>query len=126
MVLDVRTLQSASGLEVSDDLRPTTRKVRFGDAVTFTFRLVDDEGDPVLQAGVKFTVRAEESRDNGRHFEGTVFTKETGPDGTVRVTFRHADPSSPTSTGHRWPVSSSCSPRETRKPQKDRRSQTIG
>ena len=93
VVLDVRTLQSASGLEVSDDLRPTTRKVRFGDAVTFTFRLVDDEGDPVLQSGVKFTVQAEESRDNGRHFEGTTFTKETGPDGTARVTFRHADPS---------------------------------
>ncbi len=93
VVLDIRTLRSASGLEVSDDLRPTTRKARFGDAVTFTFRLVDDQGVPVLRPGVKFTIRAEESRDNGRNFESTTFSKETGPDGTARVTFRHLDPS---------------------------------
>ena len=86
MVLDVRTLRSASGLEVSDDLRPTTRKARFGDAVTFTFRLVDDdEGDPVLRSGVKFTVRAEESRDNGRHFEGTVDDHRKSPVSIIEI-----------------------------------------
>ena len=92
-VIDITTRSSASALEVSDDLKPTARKVRFGDVVTFTFRLVDDDGDPVLKAGHDFTIRVDESRDNGRSFERTTISKETGPDGLAQVTFRHSDPS---------------------------------
>ena len=92
-VLDITTRSSASAMEVSDDLPPTAQKVRFGDSVTFTFRLVDDDGDPVLKPGVGFTLRIEESRDNGRSFERTTISKETGPDGEAQVTFGYADPS---------------------------------
>ena len=92
VVIDIKTRSSASALEVSDDLRPTAKQVRFGEAVTFTFRLVDDDGDPVLKPGHKFTIRVKESRDNGRSFERTTISKETGPDGAAQVTFRHSDP----------------------------------
>ena len=90
-VVDITTLSSASALEVSDDLRPTAKKAHFGEAVTFTFRLVDDDGDPVFKPGHKFTIQVDESRDNGRNFEGTTISKETGVDGAAQVTFRHSD-----------------------------------
>ncbi len=91
-VVDVRTLRTATALEVSDDMRPTARKLRFGDTVTFTFRLVDDDGDPVRKPGVKFTIDVQEWR-NSRTFEPTTISKETGSDGSAEVIFHHSDPS---------------------------------
>ena len=92
VIIDVRTPSSITALEVSDDMRPTARKLRLGDTVTFTFRLVDDDGDPVRKPGVKFTIDVKQSR-NGRTPGPTTISKETGPDGTAEVIFRHADPS---------------------------------
>ena len=89
--LDVRTLGIPTVLEVSDDMRPTARKLRFGDTVTFSFRLVDANGDPVAKPGVKFSVGVEQSR-NGRTSGPDTISKETGPDGSVEMEFRHADP----------------------------------
>ncbi len=94
LVLDLTPRSGASALEVSDDLPPTARKVEFGDSVTFTFRMIDDDGDPVARQGVSFTVQVNESRDNGRSFERTTITKETGPYGGTQLTFRFTDPSS--------------------------------
>ena len=91
VVLDVRTLGIPTVLEVSDDMRPTARKLRFGDTVTFTFRLVDADGDSVPKSGVKFNVGVEQSR-NGRSSGSDTISKETGPDGTAEVMFRHGDP----------------------------------
>ena len=88
----MRTLRTATALEVSDDMRPTARKLRFGDTVTFTFRLVDDDGDPVRKPGVKFTIDVQEWW-NSRTFEPTTISKETGSDGSTEVIFHHSDPS---------------------------------
>ena len=93
VVVDIRTLSSAVAVRVSDDLKPTAQKARFGEAVTFTFQLVDDDGDPVAKAGHKLVILVEESRDNGRSFESTTISKEIGPGGYSQVTFRHSDPS---------------------------------
>ena len=92
-VLDVRARGTASALEVTDDLPSTARKVLFGDAVTFTFRLVNDDGEPVARSGVSFTIEVRESRDGGRRFEPTTITKETGPDGGAQYTHQFPDPS---------------------------------
>ena len=93
-VLDIVARSGASALEVADDLPPTAKKVQMGDSVTFAFRMIDDDGDPVARSGVSFTVQVQESRDNGRSFERTTITKETGPDGGTQLTFRFTDPSS--------------------------------
>ncbi|MDE0169776.1 MAG: S-layer homology domain-containing protein [bacterium] len=93
VVLDITLRSDASAVEVSDDLPPTAQKVKYGDPVTFTFRMVDDDGHPVARSGVEFTVTVRESRDGGRSYERTVITKETGLDGESQVTFRFTDPS---------------------------------
>ena len=93
-VLDIKVRSDASTLEVSDDLPATAKKVPFGNWVTFTFRLVDDDGEPVARPGVSFTIRVRESRDNGQRYEHTTIIKETGPDGGSQITFRFTDPSS--------------------------------
>ena len=93
VVVDITTLSSATALKVTDDLRPSARKVRFGQAVTFTLQVIDDDGDPVAKAGHSLIIVVEESRDNGRSFERTTISKETGRSGSSQVTFRHSDPS---------------------------------
>ena len=93
VVLDITLRSDASAVEVSDDLPPTALKVEYGDPVTFTFRMVDDDGHPVARSGVDFTVTVRESRDGGRSYQRTVITKETGLDGESQVTFRFTDPS---------------------------------
>ena len=91
-VLDIRTRGIPTALEVSDDMPATARKVRFDDAVTFTFRLVDANGDPVPKPGVKFSVGVKWSR-HGFTSRPETISKETGPDGTAELVFRHGDPS---------------------------------
>lgn len=90
-VFDVRSLGIPTVLEVTDDMRPTARKLRLGNTVTFTFRLFDAEGDPVPKPGVEFSVGVNQSR-NGRSVGPDTITEETGPDGSVDIEFRHADP----------------------------------
>ena len=80
-------------MEVRDGLGPTAQKAQFGDSVTFTFQMIDDDGDPIARSGVSFTVQVRESRDNGRSFEPTTISKQTGPDGGTQLTFRFTDPS---------------------------------
>ena len=91
-VIDVKTPSSVVSLEVSDDMRPTARKLRFDDTVTFTFQLVDADGDPVRKPGVEFTIDVKRSR-NRRPLGPATISKETGQDGSAEVTFRHPDPS---------------------------------
>ncbi len=92
-VIDLTTRGSPSALQVSDDLPASAAKVRMGESVTFTFQLVDDEGNPVPGEGVAFVVEVQESREDGRRLESTTLQKKTGPDGSAQTTFRNADPS---------------------------------
>lgn len=93
VILDITPRSGASAIKVSDDLPPTAKKVRLGESVTFTFRMIDDDGDTVARAGVSFTIKVRESRDGGRTFEPTTITKQTGPTGDAQVTFQFTDPS---------------------------------
>ena len=90
-VVDVRTRRVPTALEVSDDMPATAQKLRLGETVTFAFRLVDANGDPVPKPGVEFSVSAEQSK-NGRTAGPRTISKETGPDGTFELMFRNPDP----------------------------------
>ena len=89
-VLDVRTRRIPTALEASDDRPATAQKLRLGDTVTFTFRLVDANGDPVPKPGVEFSLGVERWV-NGRSFRHDTITRETAPDGSFEMEFRHAD-----------------------------------
>ena len=91
-VIDIRTLNPVAALQVSDGMRPSARKLRFGDTVTFTFQLVDGRGDPVRKPGVKFSIAVEEWRNN-YVFRDSTLSKVTGKDGSAQAVFRHGDPS---------------------------------
>ena len=92
-LVEITTRSPATALEVSDDMPFGATKVRFGDSVTFTFRLVDGDGYPVPKPGVRFTVAVERSRDSSRLLERSTTIEETGPDGTARLTYVYVDPS---------------------------------
>ena len=89
-VVDVLTPRTPTALVVTDNLRRTTQKLRFDTTVKFTFRLVDANGDPVPEAGVKFGIGAEESR-NGRSLGRRTIVKETGGDGSFEMEFYEVD-----------------------------------
>ena len=90
--IDITTRKEAVALEVSDDLPPGVRKVRYGEAVTFTFRLIDGKGGTVARPGFAFTARLEESRTGLPGVTRTTIEKETGADGSTRLTHRFVDP----------------------------------
>ena len=92
-LVEITTRSPATALEVSDNMPFGATKVRFGSSVTFTFRLVDDDGDPVPKSGVRFSVAVEKSRDNSRLLERSTSAEETGPDGTAQLTYLYLDPS---------------------------------
>ena len=76
-------------LMVTDSLPSSAVKVPFGEAVTFTFQLVDNDGLPVPREGVRFVLEVQDSRASGTQLERTTLTKTTGPDGSARQTFLH-------------------------------------
>ncbi|MCY4368288.1 MAG: S-layer homology domain-containing protein [bacterium] len=90
--IDIATLASPTALMVTDSLPSSAVKVPFGEAVTFTFQLVDNDGLPVPREGVRFVLEVQESRTSGTQLERTTLTKTTGPDGSARQTFLHVDP----------------------------------
>lgn len=90
--IDVTTPKEAVALEVSDDLLAGARQVRYGQPVTFTFRLVDGDGGTVARPGVGFTVRTEESNTGAPGIVRTTTHKETGADGRAQLTYRYPDP----------------------------------
>ena len=89
-VVDIRAQRIPAALEVSDGMPATAQKRRLGDMVTFTFRLVDADGDRVAKPGVKFSLGVERWV-NEHSFEYQTIIKETGPDGTFELSFRHTD-----------------------------------
>ena len=92
VTIDITTIASPTALMVTDSLPSSAVKVPFGEAVTFTFQLVDSDGLPVPREGVRFVLEVQESRAAGTQLERTTLSKTTGPDGSARQTFFHVDP----------------------------------
>lgn len=93
VAVDVATRSTPAALLVTDDLPDSAVRVPFGRAVTFTFQVVDDDGNPVPWQGASFVVEVQESRDGGKRIETTTLTKQTGIDGSAQATFLNIDPS---------------------------------
>ena len=90
--IDVTTPKEAVALEVSDDLAAGARKVRYGELVTFRFRLVDRDGGTVARSGVGFRILIAESHTGAPGIVRTTITKETDAGGRAELTHRYVDP----------------------------------
>ena len=73
--------------KVTDDMHPEAKKMRYGDSVTFTFQLVDEDGRPVGREDHEIEIRTEEMSD-GQLARRTTRTHYTDSGG--RVTLRYA------------------------------------
>ncbi|MCY4368289.1 MAG: S-layer homology domain-containing protein [bacterium] len=80
------TTKPPVAIEVSNDLHPAAKKVRFGQRVDFTFQLVDRDGDPVYEEDVDITVVSEETLE-GRVTNRRTRTYGTDSSGRVELTF---------------------------------------
>ena len=80
------TKKGPFAFKLTDDMAAGARMLRFGNSVTFTFQLVDDEGDPVYEEDVEIMVRGVEETDDEvlrrRTRDGT-----TNESGQVHLTF---------------------------------------
>ena len=54
--LEFSIFKAGENLKVSDDMKAHAENLKFGDSVTFTFQVVDADGDPVADDSVEFTV----------------------------------------------------------------------
>lgn len=94
--LSFQALQRGVDVRVSDDLPPRALKTPFGQQVTFTFQMVDMDGDPVAEVGQ--SIRVATAIDQSQLGRDRVAT--TDHSGTARATFNQADPD-PTDRGDR-------------------------
>lgn len=71
--------------QVTDDLHPEAKKVMYGDSVTFTFQLVDEDGKPVRREDEEIEIQTEEMSDNelAKRQTDTYYT-DSGGEVTLR------------------------------------------
>ena len=86
--LSFEVAQQAVDVKVSDDLLPRAKKVMFGRQVTFTFQLVDLDGDPVAEAGRLIRVATAV----GQSELGRDRQYRTNHSGEATAVFSQADP----------------------------------
>lgn len=78
--VEITAVEPATHFLVTDDLHPKAMKVPYGRSVTFTFQLVDQDGDPVAQEDVEIRIRTEEDHPDSRtrRHTRTYYTDESG------------------------------------------------
>lgn len=72
--------------KVTDDMHPHAEKMRYGDSVTFTFQLVDEDGRPVSREDEEIEIRTEEMS-NGQLARRTTKTYYTNSGGEVTLRY---------------------------------------
>lgn len=87
----VEVVKPATAVRVRDDLKSTASIVRLGDAVEMTFQLVDDDGRPVAESGVRIQL-VTTYEENGVTGRTNIKTYLTNQDGRVVVAFPAVDP----------------------------------
>ena len=92
--LSFEAAQRGVDVKVSDDLPLRAQKIPFGQQVTFTFQMVDSDGDPVAEAGRVIRVATA----IGQSSVGRDRVDSTNHSGWVRASFNQVDPN-PTETG---------------------------
>jgi len=71
--------------QVTNDLHPEAQKVQYGDSVTFTFQLVDEDGKPVHREDQEIEIRLEETS-NGElaNRDTDIYYTDSGGEVTLR------------------------------------------
>ena len=87
------TKKGPFAFELTDDMAAGARMLRFGNSVTFTFQLVDDEGDPVYKEDVEIMVRSVEETDD-EVLRRRTRDNVTNESGQAHLTFRISRPRS--------------------------------
>lgn len=96
-VVRVRVAKGADRLRVTDNLADHSQHARFGQQVTFTLQLVDDEGNPVSERGRSVTVSVDEvvtRGDGGSVSDRSSSSRayQTDQAGRVTLSYRPRDP----------------------------------
>ena len=121
VTLELSYTKPATNVKVTDDMMEHAEALRFGDSITFTFQVVDVDGNDVAKKDVEVTVNSMESdgspkdvNDNGTIEDSelaggtdnllidfrTLETKyKTDEDGQAQVTFSIDDPRSKSDQG---------------------------
>lgn len=84
--------KGAAALRITDDMPDGALRVRYGDAVTFTFQAVDEDGTAVSRRGITFNLRVYANQ-SGVASGGRSQTLTTNSDGRATRTLRYSDPS---------------------------------
>lgn len=79
---------------VTDDLRESQSMIKFGESVTFTLQMSDEDDDPVAESGYKVNISVTTTgADGGSSSSGLIYT--TDEDGKVELTFTQAGTTAP-------------------------------
>ena len=96
-MVQVAVLKQAAAVNVLDNLPPTAKAAPMGQAIEVDIQLVDEDGEPVEDQGVRVQVSTT-FEVNGIRQRQVVKTHFTNENGRVELSFRRGDPSS-TRTG---------------------------
>ena len=94
--IEIEVLKPAAALRVRDDMGHTADTLKLGDAVEMVFQLVDDDGRPVNEAGVRVQLTTTYET-NGVTDRTNIKTYRTDGHGRVTISFPAADPNRTTS-----------------------------
>ena len=83
--------KSPDGFLLTDDMPEGALRLPFGETVTFTFQVVDEDLNPVAVEDAEIRIRSEEWNDRRRGPERTR-SYSTDSSGRVQLTFRLTDP----------------------------------
>ena len=89
--VEFTTIKPAAAFVLADDMHPEAAGVRYGRYVTFTFQLVDRNGQPVAEEWMAIRIRIDEERD-GRLVDRRIKTYQTDSSGKVELRYRISDP----------------------------------
>ncbi len=89
--LDVTTFKEASQLLISDDLAEGQKKLHFGDAVTFTVQVADEDENPIPEADKVITIGENITAADGSA-SGRSRTFRTDAAGAAQFSFIQNDP----------------------------------
>ena len=96
--VEYSAVNPAIAFEVTDGLHPEALKVPYGHRVTFTFQLVDEDGEPVAEEDVEINIRSEEETGTRARPRTLADVYGTDSSGRVERSFRIDRPRSGTDT----------------------------
>ena len=89
--LEFTAVEPPDAFQVTNDLHPEAQKVQYGDSVTFTFQLVDEDGKPVRREDEEIEIRLEEMS-NGELANRDTDTYYTDSGGEVTLRYHISRP----------------------------------